>query len=65
MSFQSAPAEEASAHAALAPYYSSNFPSRPGVSRGPMKYPCYLFICFFECGQGHRGPMITYCPGGP
>ncbi|CAI9546508.1 unnamed protein product, partial [Staurois parvus] len=20
---------------------------------------------FFECGQGHRGPMIPYCPGAP
>ncbi|CAI9619492.1 unnamed protein product [Staurois parvus] len=24
-----------------------------------------FFIGFFEFGQGHRGPMIPYCPGGP
>ncbi|CAI9548026.1 unnamed protein product [Staurois parvus] len=23
------------------------------------------FIGFFGCGQGHRGPMIPYCPGAP
>ncbi|CAI9604377.1 unnamed protein product, partial [Staurois parvus] len=22
-----------------------------------------FFIGFFEFGQGHRGPMIPYCPG--
>ncbi|CAI9612799.1 unnamed protein product [Staurois parvus] len=31
-----------------------------------MKCPWYLlFIGFFECGQGHRGPMIPYCLGAP
>ncbi|CAI9579760.1 unnamed protein product [Staurois parvus] len=30
-----------------------------------MRCPWYLFIGFFEFGQGHRGPMIPYCPGGP
>ncbi|CAI9593295.1 unnamed protein product, partial [Staurois parvus] len=25
----------------------------------------YFFIGFFEFGQGHRGPMIPYCPGAP
>ncbi|CAI9554953.1 unnamed protein product [Staurois parvus] len=34
-----------------------------------MRCPWYLFhrlfwVCF-ECGQGHRGPMIPYCPGAP
>ncbi|CAI9565786.1 unnamed protein product, partial [Staurois parvus] len=24
-----------------------------------------FFIGFFEFGQGHRGPMIPYCPGAP
>ncbi|CAI9573259.1 unnamed protein product, partial [Staurois parvus] len=24
-----------------------------------------FFIGFFEFGQGHRGPMIPYYPGGP
>ncbi|CAI9601279.1 unnamed protein product, partial [Staurois parvus] len=24
-----------------------------------------FFIGFFEFGQGHRGHMIPYCPGGP
>ncbi|CAI9535164.1 unnamed protein product [Staurois parvus] len=24
-----------------------------------------LFLGFFEFGQGHRGPMIPYCPGAP
>ncbi|CAI9618206.1 unnamed protein product [Staurois parvus] len=28
-----------------------------------MRCPWYLFIGFFEFGQGHRGPMIPYCPG--
>ncbi|CAI9622166.1 unnamed protein product [Staurois parvus] len=27
--------------------------------------PGTFFIGFFEFGQGHRGPMISYCPGGP
>ncbi|CAI9543723.1 unnamed protein product [Staurois parvus] len=36
---------------------------------GPMKCPWYLFyrlfwVCF-ECGQGHRGPMIPYFLGAP
>ncbi|CAI9603941.1 unnamed protein product [Staurois parvus] len=22
-----------------------------------------FFGCVFVCGQGHRGPMIPYCPG--
>ncbi|CAI9562171.1 unnamed protein product [Staurois parvus] len=30
-----------------------------------MRCPWYLFHRFFEFGQGHRGPMIPYCPGGP
>ncbi|CAI9542268.1 unnamed protein product [Staurois parvus] len=31
-----------------------------------MRCPWYLFHrLFFEFGQGHRGPMIPYCPGGP
>ncbi|CAI9558399.1 unnamed protein product, partial [Staurois parvus] len=25
--------------------------------------PWYLFHRLFEFGQGHRGPMIPYCPG--
>ncbi|CAI9609603.1 unnamed protein product, partial [Staurois parvus] len=25
--------------------------------------PGIFFIGFFEFGQGHRGPMIPYCPG--
>ncbi|CAI9619154.1 unnamed protein product, partial [Staurois parvus] len=24
-----------------------------------------LFWVCFECGQGHKGPMIPYCPGAP
>ncbi|CAI9589826.1 unnamed protein product [Staurois parvus] len=24
-----------------------------------------LFWVWFECGRGHRGPMIPYCPGAP
>ncbi|CAI9587327.1 unnamed protein product [Staurois parvus] len=27
--------------------------------------PGTFFIDFFELGQGHRGPMIPYCPGAP
>ncbi|CAI9596671.1 unnamed protein product, partial [Staurois parvus] len=27
--------------------------------------PGTFFIGFFECGRGHRGPMIPYCPGAP
>ncbi|CAI9571875.1 unnamed protein product, partial [Staurois parvus] len=23
----------------------------------------FLGLLFFEFGQGHRGPMIPYCPG--
>ncbi|CAI9565027.1 unnamed protein product, partial [Staurois parvus] len=38
-------------------------PEGPGSVGGPMKCPWYLFIGFFECGQGHRGPMIPYCRG--
>ncbi|CAI9568327.1 unnamed protein product [Staurois parvus] len=30
-----------------------------------MRCPWYLFHRLFEFGQGHRGPMILYCPGGP
>ncbi|CAI9607256.1 unnamed protein product [Staurois parvus] len=30
-----------------------------------MRCPWYLFHRFFEFGQGHRGPMIPYCPGAP
>ncbi|CAI9606730.1 unnamed protein product, partial [Staurois parvus] len=26
--------------------------------------PGTFFIGFFEFGQGHKGPMIPYCPGG-
>ncbi|CAI9580404.1 unnamed protein product, partial [Staurois parvus] len=41
-------------------------PTDPGPSgRSPMRCPCTLFIGFFEFGQGHRGPMIPYCPGAP
>ncbi|CAI9608870.1 unnamed protein product, partial [Staurois parvus] len=25
--------------------------------------PGTFFIGFFEFGQGHRGPMIPFCPG--
>ncbi|CAI9564115.1 unnamed protein product [Staurois parvus] len=25
--------------------------------------PFLSFLGFFEFGQGHRGPMIPYCPG--
>ncbi|CAI9547036.1 unnamed protein product [Staurois parvus] len=28
-----------------------------------MRCPWYLFHRLFEFGQGHRGPMIPYCPG--
>ncbi|CAI9571277.1 unnamed protein product, partial [Staurois parvus] len=31
----------------------------------PRDAPDTFFIGFFEFGQGHRGPMIPYCPGGP
>ncbi|CAI9543867.1 unnamed protein product [Staurois parvus] len=24
----------------------------------------FFWVCF-ECGQGHRGPMIPYCLGAP
>ncbi|CAI9555273.1 unnamed protein product [Staurois parvus] len=24
-----------------------------------------LFRVWFDCGRGHRGPMIPYCPGAP
>ncbi|CAI9551943.1 unnamed protein product, partial [Staurois parvus] len=35
-----------------------------GVSRRPHEMPLVpFFIGFFEFGQGHRGPMIPYCPG--
>ncbi|CAI9551797.1 unnamed protein product, partial [Staurois parvus] len=27
--------------------------------------PGTFFIGFFEFGQRHRGPMISYCPGAP
>ncbi|CAI9552595.1 unnamed protein product [Staurois parvus] len=39
----------------------------PGVSRGPHEIPLVhrLFGVWFECGRGHRGPMIPYCPGAP
>ncbi|CAI9621729.1 unnamed protein product [Staurois parvus] len=44
-------------------------PEGPGSVGGPMKCPWFLLIGFFwvcfECGQGHRGPMIPYCPGVP
>ncbi|CAI9594934.1 unnamed protein product, partial [Staurois parvus] len=30
-----------------------------------MRYPGTFYIGFFEFGQGHRGPMIPYCPGAP
>ncbi|CAI9583965.1 unnamed protein product, partial [Staurois parvus] len=33
----------------------SRYPDAPGT----------FFIGFFEFGQGHRGPMIPYCPGAP
>ncbi|CAI9569809.1 unnamed protein product [Staurois parvus] len=33
---------------------------------GPLWTACAtFFIGFFEFGQGHRGPMIPYCPGAP
>ncbi|CAI9582101.1 unnamed protein product, partial [Staurois parvus] len=31
----------------------------------PRTNPSNFFIGFFEFGQGHRGPMIPYCPGAP
>ncbi|CAI9550279.1 unnamed protein product [Staurois parvus] len=38
----------------------------PGVSRGPHEMHLVpFFIGFFEFGQGHRGPMVPYCPGAP
>ncbi|CAI9572104.1 unnamed protein product [Staurois parvus] len=38
----------------------------PGSVEGPMRWLWYLFHrLFFEFGQGHRGPMIPYCPGAP
>ncbi|CAI9593587.1 unnamed protein product [Staurois parvus] len=40
-------------------------PEGPGSVGGPMRCPWYLFIGFFEFGQGHRGPMIPYCLGAP
>ncbi|CAI9575975.1 unnamed protein product, partial [Staurois parvus] len=41
-------------------------PEGPGSVGGPIRCPWYLFHrLFFEFGQGHRGPMIPYCPGAP
>ncbi|CAI9575684.1 unnamed protein product, partial [Staurois parvus] len=40
-------------------------PEGPGSVEGPMRCPWYLFHSFIEFGQGHRGPMIPYCPGAP
>ncbi|CAI9573096.1 unnamed protein product [Staurois parvus] len=28
-------------------------------------YHFFFFIGFFDFGQGHKGPMIPYCPGAP
>ncbi|CAI9599557.1 unnamed protein product, partial [Staurois parvus] len=40
-------------------------PEGPGSVGGPMRCPGTFFIGFFEFGQGHRSPMIPYCPGAP
>ncbi|CAI9600100.1 unnamed protein product [Staurois parvus] len=40
-------------------------PEGPGSVGAPMSCPWYLFHRLFEFGQGHRGPMIPYCPGAP
>ncbi|CAI9577612.1 unnamed protein product, partial [Staurois parvus] len=40
-------------------------PEGPGSVGGPMRCPGTFFTGFFEFGQGHRGPMIPYCPGAP
>ncbi|CAI9571349.1 unnamed protein product [Staurois parvus] len=40
-------------------------PEGPGSVGGPMRCLGTFFIGFFEFGQGHRGPMILYCPGAP
>ncbi|CAI9555675.1 unnamed protein product [Staurois parvus] len=48
------------------PFGNSGTAQGPGVSRGPHEMPLVpFFIGFFEFGQGHRGPMIPYCPGAP
>ncbi|CAI9593919.1 unnamed protein product, partial [Staurois parvus] len=35
----------------------------PGHCPRARDAPGTFFIGFFEFGQGHRGPMIPYCPG--
>ncbi|CAI9538213.1 unnamed protein product, partial [Staurois parvus] len=43
-------------------------PKGPGSVKGPMRGPCQLahnILMRLECGQGHGGPMISYCPGAP
>ncbi|CAI9548319.1 unnamed protein product, partial [Staurois parvus] len=40
-------------------------PRAPGSVGGPMRCPSTFFLGFFDFGQGHRGPMIPYCPGAP
>ncbi|CAI9600188.1 unnamed protein product [Staurois parvus] len=41
-------------------------PEGPGSVGGLIRCPWYLFHrLFFEFGQGHRGPIIPYCPGAP
>ncbi|CAI9591672.1 unnamed protein product, partial [Staurois parvus] len=36
---------------------------KPGQCPRARDAPGTFFIVFFEFGQGHRGPMIPYCPG--
>ncbi|CAI9613619.1 unnamed protein product, partial [Staurois parvus] len=36
---------------------------KPGHCPRARDAPGSFFIGFFEFGQGHRGPMIPYCPG--
>ncbi|CAI9566863.1 unnamed protein product [Staurois parvus] len=40
-------------------------PGVMGSVGGPIDAPGTFFKGFFEFGQGHRCPMIPYCPGAP
>ncbi|CAI9597849.1 unnamed protein product, partial [Staurois parvus] len=63
MSCQSAPACETRPESGtcLSPGVPCSLPRK-----GPHEMPLVpFFIGFFEFGQGHRGPMIPYCPGAP
>ncbi|CAI9559388.1 unnamed protein product, partial [Staurois parvus] len=63
MSCQSAPGVNAELQGALDSKGLFTF-AVGGVLR-PHNAPGTFFIGFFEFGQGHRGPMIPYCPGAP